>query len=55
MRRLTYRLLMYMDTGKISRKRAPLYVNDIIKIPTLGGENSPLCYAGFKSFVILKA
>ncbi len=25
MRRLAYRLLMYMDTGKISWKRAPLY------------------------------
>ena len=30
-------------------------VNGIIKIPTFGGENSPLCYAGFKPFVILKA
>ena len=31
------------------------FVNGIIKIPTFGGENSPLCYAGFKPFVILKA
>ena len=30
-------------------------VNGIIKIPTFGGENSPLCYACFKPFVILKA
>lgn len=30
-------------------------VNGIIKIPTFGGENSPLCYAGFKPFIILKA
>jgi len=32
-----------------------LCVNGIIKIPTFGGENSPLCYASFKPFVILKA
>lgn len=31
------------------------FVNGIIKIPTFGGENSPLCYAGFKPFIILKA
>ena len=30
-------------------------VNGIIKIPTFGGENSPLCYASFKPFIILKA
>lgn len=30
-------------------------VNGIIKIPTFGGENSPLCYAGSKPFIILKA
>jgi hypothetical protein len=35
--------------------KAYYYVNGIIKIPTLGGGNSTLCYAGFKPFVILKA
>lgn len=32
-----------------------LLVNGIIKIPTFGGENSPLCYAEPEDKVILKA